>query len=73
MNPSCHSLQKSDHEGFAQVAHDKRAMGAICFLYKGFVLFHKGIALFHEQIALSLTKNEQFAQKTNEQIPNPGL
>ena len=30
-------------------------------------------ALFHEQIALSLTKNEQIAQKTDEQIPNPAL
>ena len=29
--------------------------------------------LFHEQIALSLTKNERFAWKADEQIPNPGL
>ena len=28
-------------------------------------------ALFHEQIALSLTKNERFAQKRDDQIPNP--
>ena len=29
--------------------------------------------LFHKQITLSLTKNEQFTQKTNEQIGNPGF
>ena len=34
---SCHSLQKSDHEGFAQVAHDKREM-------ERFALLHKQIA-----------------------------
>ena len=28
-------------------------------------------ALFHKGITLSLTKNEQFARKTNEKIPNP--
>ena len=28
-------------------------------------------ALFHEWIPLSLTKNERFAPKTDEQIPNP--
>ena len=28
-------------------------------------------ALFHEQIALSLTKNEQIAQKKDKQSPNP--
>ena len=30
-------------------------------------------ALFHEQMALSLTKNEQFARKTDERILNPGF
>ena len=29
------------------------------------------LALFHEPIALSLTKNKQFAWKTDEQISNP--
>ena len=38
VNCSHHSLQKSNREGFAQVAHDKRAMAAIRF--------------FQEQIAL---------------------
>ena len=30
-------------------------------------------ALFQEQMALSLTKNEQFARKTDERILNPGF
>ena len=33
--------------------------------------WREGSALFHEHIALSLTKNEQIAQKTHERIPNP--
>ena len=56
---SCHSLQKSDHEGFAQVAHDKREMGAICS--------------FTQANRFSLTINEQYAQKTNERSHNPAL
>ena len=52
-NPSHFSLQKSDHEGFIPLANDKRVTGAICS--------------FYERFALSLTKNKQFAQKTDEQ------
>ena len=53
------NLQKSNPERFAQVAHDKRATGTICS--------------FHKRIGLSLTKNKQFAQKTDEQSPNPAI
>lgn len=53
--------QKSNHEQFAQVALDKRATGAICSVSWAYCSF-----------ALSLTKNEQIAQKTAERIPNPG-
>ena len=35
------------------------------------LFFKERFALFHERIALSLTKNERFTQKTEEQIPNP--
>ena len=45
------SLQKSDREPFAQVAHDKRVTGAIR--------------------SFACKKNERFARKTDEQIPNP--
>ena len=61
---SCCALQKSNREQFAQVAHDKRATGAIDSL------FFTSELLFHS-FALSLKNNEQNAQKTDEQIPNP--
>ena len=35
------------------------------------IKYKRVTTLFHEQIALSLTKNELFARKTNEWIPNP--
>ena len=67
-----HSLQKSDHQQFAQVAHDKeqwlaqvahdkRATRAIC-----------SFSQVNHSFALSLTKSEQIAWKTDERIPNPG-
>ena len=52
------SPKMSDHEQIAQVAHQKWANRT-----------------FFEQIAHSLIfspKNERFAQKTGERIPNPG-
>ena len=60
------SLQKSDRERFAQVAHDKRVMGAIrsgCSWQKS-----DGSNL---RITLSLTKNVWIAWKTDERTPNP--
>ena len=51
------SLKNSDSKRFAQVADDKRATGA----------FHS----FSQVNRFSLTKNEWFAQKTDEQIPSP--
>ena len=60
VNCSHHSLQKSNREGFAQVAHDKRAMAAIRFFSGA-----------NRSFVLLLPKNEQIAQKTDEQSPNP--
>ena len=60
VNCSHHSLQKSNREGFAQVAHDKRAMAAIHFFSGA-----------NRSFVLLLPKNAQIAQKTDEQIPNP--
>ena len=58
-NRSRCSLQKSDHEQFGQVAHDKRAMGATgSFSWANRPFAHK---------------NERFAQKTDERIPYPGF
>ena len=54
-------MTKEQMEQFAQVALDKRATGAICSVSWAYCSF-----------ALSLTKNEQIAQKTAERIPNPG-
>ena len=54
------SVLKSDGERFSQVAHDKRAMGGIC-----------SISQVNRSFALLITKNEGFAQKTDERIPNP--
>ena len=56
-NRSHCSLQKSDRERVAQVAHDKRATGAIC----SFSRANRSFA----------HKNDRFAQKTDERIPNP--
>ena len=53
--------KRATREQFAQVALDKRATGAICSVSWAYCSF-----------ALSLTKNEQIAQKTAERIPNPG-
>ena len=55
---SCHSWQKCDHELFAPVAHDKKER-------------RERFANFHKWTTLLLTKNERFALKTDEQIPNP--
>ena len=55
------SLQKSDCEWFAQVAHDKRVTGAI-----------HSFSRANSSFSLWLTKNERFAQKPNERIPNSG-
>ena len=49
------SIQKSNRERFDQAAHDKRATGE---------------PLFHKRITLSLKKNERFARKTDDRIPN---
>ena len=66
-------FQKSNHEQFAQVAHEKRV--TVNDLLR--LLMTKGLrerlALFHERVTLSLKKNERIAQKTCEQIPNPAL
>ena len=49
---------KERYKRFAQVAHDKRALGAICSF---------------SQVNHSFAhKNEWIAQKTDDQIPNPG-
>ena len=57
---SLRSLQKSNRERFAQVARDKRAMGAI-----------HSLSWANHSLALSLTKNEWIARKTDERSPNP--
>ena len=44
-----------------------RAICSCCSLQKS----HGSDSLFSRAIALSLTKNERFARKTKEQIPNP--
>ena len=55
-----HISQKSDCEQFAPIAHHKRATGKLCSFSRA-----------NRSFALSLTKNEQFAQKTDERISNP--
>ena len=54
-------FKKSDCEQIAPIALYKKKN---CERWERF-------ALFHERIALSLTKNERFARKTEERIPNP--
>ena len=56
------SLQKSDCEQFAQVAHDKRVTAAICSFSRA-----------NRSFALLLTKKEWIARKTDERSPNPGF
>ena len=67
---------KERPELFAQVVHNKRVTMSDSLT----LLFKKGWkcnSLTKKQtnctFTLSLTKNEQFAEKTNEQIPNPGV
>ena len=52
---------KSDHECFAPFALYKIVMGVI-----------RSWKRANRYFALSITKNERFARKTKEQIPNPG-
>ena len=59
---SCRSLQKSDNERFAQVAHDKRVTGAIHTFSQA-----------NQSFALSLTKKSDSLEKNYEHIPNPAL
>ena len=71
---SFHSLQKSDRERIAPVAHYKRATmrDSLTLLFK-----KERKVRFAEKthanrtFALSLTKNERFARKTDERIRNP--
>ena len=64
------SLQKSDRERFAQVTHDKRATvsdflrSLMTKEQRERFVFFTGESLF-PSFALSLTKNEQIAQKTS--------
>ena len=65
------SLQKSDRERFAQVTHDKRATvsdflrSLMTKEQRERFVFFTGESLFLPSFALSLTKNEQIAQKTS--------
>ena len=56
------SWQKSDREKFTQVAHDKRATGAISSFQQA-----------NRSFVLLLTKNERIAQKPDERIHNPAI
>ena len=71
MNRSGCSPKISDHERFAQVAQRKLAIvsESLRSLTK-----NDQIALFfvNRSFAHFFAKNEQFAQKANEQIPSPG-
>ena len=65
---SCHTFKKSD-ESDSLLSHFLKERFAFVALYK------KSNSLFFNERAICffLSKNEQFARKTKERIPNPGI
>ena len=73
MNRSGHSPKVSDHEGFAQGAHQKRATmrASLRLLTKNEQMSELLVFLSESLIRSFFRKNERFAQKTDERISSP--
>ena len=71
-NRSNGSPKLSDHERFAQVAHQKWATERIAhFFEKMSDWANRSLFWANCSFAYFLAKNERFAQKTNERVPSP--